>query len=113
MMVFYRRLEKVVMELKTERKTTNESHAKIMAELNKANVALKNNNEILQSKVDQLEARVTELMAEGDWTSETILGFSNVDFKAILGVEKEQWSAYLDHLELQARCQCFMETYQR
>ena len=62
------RLEKVVMELKTERTTTNKSHAKLMAEINKANAALKTNNEILQSKVGQLEARVTELIAEGAWS---------------------------------------------
>jgi len=47
-----------------------------------------------------LEARVKQLIAEGKWTYETILGFSKVDFKAIFGLEKDQWNEYLAHLDL-------------
>ena len=94
------RLQNIVAELKAERITINKSYARALSDCNKEIGVLKSNNELLQAKVLQLEARVTQLISEGAWTSETILGFSNVDFKAIFGLEKEQWNAYLGHLEL-------------
>ena len=93
-------LRKKVVELQAELTTTNKSYGMVLSDCKKQNGVLKTNNDLLQAKVKELEARVTQLMAEGAWTFETILGFSNVDFKAILGLEKEQWSAYLDHLDL-------------
>ena len=95
------RLQKIVADLKAERTTSNKSYSMALSDCNKEIGVLKTNNELLQAKVLELEARVTQLISEGAWTSETILGFSNVDFKAIFGLEKEQWNAYLGHLELQ------------
>ena len=95
------RLQKVVAELRAQIKTTNISHAKTSSDFKKVNDALKTSNAKLQSQVNELEARVNQLIAEGvPWTYETILKFSNVDFKAIFGLEKEQWNTYLDHLDL-------------
>ena len=94
------KLRKKVAELQAELTTTNKSYGRVLSDCKKQNGVLKTNNDLLQAKVKELEARVTQLMTEGAWTFETVLGFSNVDFKAILGLEKEQWSAYLDYLDV-------------
>ena len=55
----------------------------------------------LKTTVRTLEARVEELLNQGAWTSDTILtSVSDVDFKAIFGITKEQWLGYIDQLDL-------------
>ena len=94
------RLQKIVADLKADRTTSNKSYSMALSDCKKEIGVLKTNNALLQATVIDLEARVTQLISETAWTSETILGFSNVDFKAIFGLEKEQWKGYLTHLEL-------------
>ena len=79
--------------------TANKSHGRIQSDLKK--IIEKQAEEIkrLHEEVVILTRAIASLKLQ-HWTGETIFDLCDVEFKAIMGLEKADWRAYLAHLDL-------------
>lgn len=79
--------------------TANKSHGGIQSNLKKTIEKQAEDIKHLQEKVVILTGAIASLTLQ-QWTGETIFDLRDVEFKAIVGLEKADWKAYLAHLDL-------------
>lgn len=79
--------------------TANKSHGRIQSNLKKTIEKQAEDIKRLQEEVVVLTGAIASLKLQ-DWNGETIFNLRDVEFKAIMGLEKADWMAYLAHLDL-------------